>query len=342
MFENPNYKITENDQLKELTNRVPPILNVDVIVYRTKPTNLYTEIQYLIGKRNPAKESRPVWLFPGGRVKFNETPQDAGNRLLENELPEVTARLKKIAAVTSDKGFDHRAYGVTIYFLYEYQVGEPKSNDSFIDFAWHQSEDIRKLKDVFPIDVSILNELDSTVRTINTSEDEILVEMDKDNNEIGTIIKREAHSNPNKFHRSAHMIIFNSKGEIILQKRSLNKSTGAGKWDIHGGHQAAGQTIEQTAKHELIEELGIETHLTFKETRLFRDDKQSEWIHVFYGQHDGPYGYDKNEVDAIKAFDCQKLLEGKYDYDHDLIFHVKQYVQEFKPVWENIVKKIKP
>lgn len=175
---------------------------------------------------------------------------------------------------------------------------------------------------------------------MNTSSDEILVEVDKNDNVIEEIVKRDAHSDSTRYHRAAHIMIFNSHGEVILQKRSFNKFTSPGKWDMHGGHQVAGQSIEQCAVAELSEELGITTDLKFHHKGLYQDDFQSEYFYLFVGTSDGPYGFDKNEVECIGTFDCQKLLDSGYDGEFDILPHVIKYVRELKDYWRKLKDRI--
>jgi len=321
------FKITKKQQLKEITSRITPILNVDIVIYK--------DGKYLIGRRS--KKKNPlyfgIWLYPGGRMKYNETPQETAERILKTEVPGVNAKLRKLITAVSDKGTDPRAYGVTLYYLYEYISGKPMPSYQLDKSAWLTKDDFLKKERTHWCDKSFIDELDLAVRTINTSQDELLVEFDKDNKEIGTIIKRDAHSDPNKFHRAAHIFIFTSNGDVILHQRSLNKSTAPGKWDMFGGHQVSGHTIEQTANQELAEELGITTKLTFKKTWLYKSTMQSEFCYLYYGVSDGPYGFDRNEVAQIKKFDCQKLLDGKYDKEFDILPHVYDYLEELKSVW---------
>ena len=340
-----NKKITEKEQLKELNSRVPPILNVDIVLYKhPQPSADMNEGTYLIGRRNKKaypyenmfQHRSPRWLFPGGRVKYDESPQDAAQRIFKKEVPGVKARLRKLITAVSDKGYDPRAYGVTIFILFEYESGTPKSNDSFDAFKWCNAKEIKKSTEIYELDISVIDEIESTVRTMFTSQDEELIEVDKNDKIIGAIIKREAHTNPERYHRAAHIVIFNTKGEIVLQQRSMTKSTGAGMWDIRGGHQVVGQTIEQTAIHELAEELGVQTPLKFIRKGLYQSDRQSEYYYLYYGIDDGPFGFDRNEVQQLKTFDCQKLLDKKYTKEYPILEHVYKYVKELKPIWHKL------
>jgi ADP-ribose pyrophosphatase YjhB (NUDIX family) len=296
------FKITKEDQIKELISRIPPVLNVDIVIIKEDGS-------YLVGKRNkekslkdePKLKGKGKWLFPGSRMKYTESPQDTALRVLKNETPGIKAQLKKIITVTSDQGNDSRAHGVTLFYLFEYISGTPKPNFQLEKFAWVTREEFLKMPRAYLIGKSIVNEIDLAIRTRNSSEDELLVEVDKDNKEIGVIVKRDAHSSSKRYHRAAHIMIFTSKGDIVLHKRSLTKSTGAGKWDMLGGHQSAGLTIEQTARHELAEELGSSAELHFSQIGLNRLKEQSEYYYLYWGIDDGPYGFDRNEVMEVKV-----------------------------------------
>lgn len=325
---NPNYKVTKEQHLQELIARVPPILNVNIIIRK--------ENSYLLGKHitTLANNNETNWLFPGGRMRWDETPQQTALRILSKELPGITASLKKLVNVTSDKGWDNRAYGITLYYLFDYISGEPQKNDQLIDFKWVTSEEFASAQDIYNIDQALAKDLDIAVRAINISEDEVLVEVDANDTEIGKITKKEAHSSNLHFHRAAHLMIFTTKGDVILQQRSFNKMTGPGKWDMPGGHQVFGQTIDQCAQSELAEEMGISVPLQFSRKGLYQDNKQSEYYYLYSGISDGPYGFDKNEVEQVKIFDCEKLLKRKYSEAPQVLNHVYKYVEELRPFWE--------
>jgi len=341
-----NFKITKEQQIKELIERVPPILNVDVVVFKKDLTDKKNIYKFLIGHRNPNKlveiKEMEEWLFPGGRMKYTETPQEAAERILRKELPGVKAQLKKLGTAISDKGYDHRANGVTLFYLYEYIEGEPSPNEDLDKFIWLNSNDMIKQEFVYDIDASILSEMEAIIRTMNTTEDEMIVEVDENDKEIGSEIKRVLHSDNTRYHRAAHMMIFTSKGDVILHQRSFLKSNGAGLWDMFGGHQVYGHTIEQTAKQELMEELGVETDLKFKKSWLFKSEKQAEYCYVYYGVSDGPYGYDRNEVEQIKIFDCEKLLNGEYDKEYEFVEpFTKMYLEDLRSFWKELKFSIK-
>lgn len=338
----PPFHITPTQQLAELTNRIPPILNVDTVVFRRKdPDDTTSHPEFLVGHRNPEKYADMVideWLFPGGRMHYDETPQETAHRILAKELPGVQAHFKKIIAAQPDRGYDHRAYGVTLYYLFEYISGEPEKNPDFDAFAWLDEAGMRAKENMLPLDVQILPEIHATIRTMNSTQDELLVEVDADNNEIGKIEKRVAHNTNERYHRAAHIMIFNTKWEVVLQKRSKNKERGAGKRDMPWWHQAYGHTMEQTADQELMEEMGVSTPLTLHRIGLKKTASQGEWYYLYYGITDGPFGFDKNEVEAVASFDCEKLLARGYDGEFEILEHVYGYTEELRGVWEGLKK----
>ena len=59
----------------------------------------------------------------------------------------------------------------------------------------------------------------------------------------------------------AGALVFNKEGKVLLAQRGPKANNEAGKWDFPGGTVEFGETIEDTLKRELIEELGIEIEI---------------------------------------------------------------------------------
>ena len=75
---------------------------------------------------------------------------------------------------------------------------------------------------------------------------------------IGKATRQECHSGSKLLHPVVHLHIFNQKGDLFLQKRSLSKDIQPGKWDTAvGGHVDYGETIEEALRREVREELGV-------------------------------------------------------------------------------------
>ena len=65
--------------------------------------------------------------------------------------------------------------------------------------------------------------------------------VDSEDRVIGQATRREVHTK-GLFHRSVHIWVFNSRGELFLQKRVMTKDENPGYWDSSAaGHLNAGE-----------------------------------------------------------------------------------------------------
>ena len=64
------------------------------------------------------------------------------------------------------------------------------------------------------------------------------------------------------YHLVIHVVIFNSKNQMLIQKRKYDKVSNPNMWDISvGGSVTAGETSQQGAMRETEEELGLNIDL---------------------------------------------------------------------------------
>ena len=90
-------------------------------------------------------------------------------------------------------------------------------------------------------------------------QDELLPLVDENGNITGAATRGECHNGSMMMHPVVHLLVFNSKGELYLQKRPEWKDIQPGKWDTAvGGHIDLGEHVEQALFREAGEELGIE------------------------------------------------------------------------------------
>jgi isopentenyl-diphosphate delta-isomerase type 1 len=126
---------------------------------------------------------------------------------------------------------------------------------------------------------------------------------------IGKAPRSECHGNPALVHRAVHVLVFNKKGELLLQLRSRDKDIQPGKWDTSvGGHLGVGESYEQAALREMAEELGIEPpELKYLYDYPLRNEIESENIRSFLAVHDGPFTHQASEIEEIRFWTLEEI-----------------------------------
>lgn len=124
----------------------------------------------------------------------------------------------------------------------------------------------------------------------------------EDGTVIGKASRTECHSGTFLLHPVVHLHVFNSAGELYLQKRALNKDIQPGKWDTSvGGHVDFGEDTEVALRREVREELGIiNFNPSFLKCYKFVSDREAELIHSYYTVYDGPVTVDPTEISEGK------------------------------------------
>lgn len=137
---------------------------------------------------------------------------------------------------------------------------------------------------------------------------EIFVVVDKDDNILGYKTRYECHHNKNLIHRGIGVVIFNNRGEVLLQKRSKYKDLFPGFYSIStGGHVGKGETYLQAAKRELKEEIGISTKLKFQAKFIINSERETEMDTVYSAIHNGPFKLDLDEVEKAEFYFTEEI-----------------------------------
>jgi len=109
-------------------------------------------------------------------------------------------------------------------------------------------------------------------------------------------------------HRAVHVLVFNSRGEIFLQKRSMRKDRQPGVWDSSAsGHVDSGENYDQTAVRELREEIGLDVATGASQPRrLFKIDAcpetDAEFVWIYRCASEGPFTLHPDEIDDGRWF----------------------------------------
>ena len=162
-------------------------------------------------------------------------------------------------------------------------------------------------------------------------EEEVFEIVDENDQVIGTALRSECHGNPDLIHRTAHVIVFNSNNEILLQKRAASKDIQPGKWDTAvGGHLDIGENYEQAARREMNEELGIseEQNLEFLFKARIRNSIESENISVYKTVYDGSFSFPELEISEIRFWKIDELYNK--NNQRDFTPNLLEELQELK------------
>lgn len=147
---------------------------------------------------------------------------------------------------------------------------------------------------------------------------------------IGSATRGECHNGSKLLHPVVHLHVFNSRGEVYLQKRPEWKDIQPGKWDTSvGGHIDYGETPELALTREVREELGI-TKFTPERVGMyvFESRRERELVYVHRTLYDGEINPSKDELDGgrfwtleeIRAAIGQQILTPNFESEFQRFF----------------------
>lgn len=130
---------------------------------------------------------------------------------------------------------------------------------------------------------------------------------------LGVVLPREAVIRSQAWCRSTNVFVLNSKGEVLVHQRSMQKERYPGVWSTHlGGHVGEGESYEINALKELEEEAGVTKQqnqlVPWRTTRL---EKSRLWVREFVTLHDAPvhaFIAQPGEVDQFKWMSPEEIL----------------------------------
>ena len=133
-------------------------------------------------------------------------------------------------------------------------------------------------------------------------------------------------------HPVVHLHVFNSKGELYLQKRPDWKDIQPGKWDTAvGGHVDFGENVEQALKREVQEEIGITDYSPeLIMTYVYDSVKEKELVFVHKTVYDGEIR-PSNELDGGRFW---SLADIKANIGKGIF--TPNFEQEFQAVFCNV------
>ena len=146
---------------------------------------------------------------------------------------------------------------------------------------------------------SISKSIGKSSMTIEPASEELLDVVDADDRVIGVKTRGQIHAQ-GLMHRAVHILVFNTSGELFIQKRSMSKDNDPGLWDSSAaGHVDSGEDYQSCAIRELGEELGMTATASLE--ILFRLSASPitgmEHCIVYRCINDGPFVLESDEID---------------------------------------------
>ena len=167
---------------------------------------------------------------------------------------------------------------------------------------------------------------------------ELVVLVNEKDEVLGYKEKLEAHQQ-GILHRAISVIIFNSKGEMLIQQRSLKKYHWAGIWsNTCCSHPRKEETYQAAAERRLYEELGFRTPLTeafhfiYKAFDAPSGLTEHEYDTVFTGIYNEQFQFNKDEIEAIEWISVA-------DLEKDITANPDKYSFWFKIILDELRKK---
>ena len=174
--------------------------------------------------------------------------------------------------------------------------------------------------------------------------DELIDIYDENNNPVGVQkMKSEAHRT-GLWHRAAHVWIYNSAGEILLQLRAKDKEFYPNRWDISAaGHVSAGEEPVVSGLREVKEEIGLpvsKEDLGFfrigKSKMVYEKMLNNEFYYVYFLKFDGDSSklrVQEEELQEARFFPVDKIKEGLKTNQDNYVFHGEY--------WQDVVNHVK-
>ncbi|MFK8045677.1 MAG: isopentenyl-diphosphate Delta-isomerase [Crocinitomicaceae bacterium] len=134
---------------------------------------------------------------------------------------------------------------------------------------------------------------------------ENVILVDENDQELGIMEKMEAHQK-GVLHRAFSVFVFNSKGEMLLQKRASSKYHSPNLWtNTCCSHPRINENTIDAAYRRLMEEMGMTCELDYAFNFMYKVELdqglyEHELDHVFIGKSDTKPVINKSEVNSYK------------------------------------------
>lgn len=150
-----------------------------------------------------------------------------------------------------------------------------------------------------------------TKTAMHDNHQELFPIVDEQGNVVGSATRGQCHNGSRLLHPVVHLHVFNSQGEVYLQKRPAWKDIQPSKWDTAvGGHMDYGETPEEALQREAREELGINDFIPQRVGQYVYDSNvERELVYVNRTTFDGPVSPSDEELDGGRFWSLDELRQ---------------------------------
>ena len=170
-----------------------------------------------------------------------------------------------------------------------------------------------------------------------SSESELLILVDENDNEIGTISKADAHDAQGTLHRAFSLFIFNDKDELLLQQRSPEKRLWGGYWSNSCcSHPRAGEKMDEAIHRRLEQELGMTADLEFVYKFSYQADfgelgGEHELCWVYVGRATHEVNPNTSEISDWRWVSRENL-------EHEMASVPQRFTPWFRLEWDRLTR----
>jgi isopentenyldiphosphate isomerase len=167
----------------------------------------------------------------------------------------------------------------------------------------------------------------------NNDPEEWFPVIDAEGNTIGKALRSICHDGKSMLlHPVVHLHLFNTRGELFLQKRSETKDIQPGKWDTSvGGHVGLGESVEVALAREVREELGLKSFVPhFLKKYIWQSTREREMINSYSTISDENPVINKSEIDEGRFWTRDEIIKnlGKeiftpnFEHEYKILFAI--------------------
>lgn len=156
---------------------------------------------------------------------------------------------------------------------------------------------------------------------------------------IGRAPRSEVHAR-GLLHRAVHVLVFNARGEMFLQKRSVTKDREPGRWGAAcSGHVDSGEDYDTAAMRELGEELGWRPSSQLE--RILRivacRETDQEFVWVYRCDGEGPFTLNADEVETGGWYSREQIERWLADRPQDF---TTAFAMLWRLMWADLMRAV--